>query len=154
MEGIGTLDMEAGIFYGTLRDGSHVSSMCVMEESSMATSLLFALLEVEAEGDAAQKELDLAANLYPNTPKGKYGSLKPKQRKQVQARLYDVLYKTIEYPYMPQNSKLNMAIGETLARAISSGSLPPPKNDPNIIRDILLQAVMDAIQDEIEAARP
>jgi hypothetical protein len=112
-----------------------------MEEDTM---LLHALLGVEDQAD-----LDYAAKQDPNSPKGKYSRLTPKQRKQVQAKLYDVLYKTIEYTYMPQNEELNMAIGETLARAIS-GQSGRPKNDPRIIREILGKAVTKAIDDEIE----
>jgi hypothetical protein len=159
MESIGPLDMEAGISYGTLQDCSHVSLMGIMEEDVMAApgpSLLYVLLDVYGQGDEAQGELTAAVNeakartkdtkQWPH--KAKYGSLEPKQRKQVQARLYDVLYKTIEYAYMPQNEDLNMTIGETLARAINGQQIPQNDRIENL-RRILLKAITNAIDDEI-----
>ena len=125
---------------------------------SLGPSLLYALLGVNGQGEEAQRDLAAAVEQaraaekdkkkWPH--KAKYGDLERKQRKQVQERLYDVLYKTIEYSYMPQNEDLNMAIGETLARAISGQSIP--QYDPKIghLREILLKGVTKAIDDEVE----
>ena len=156
MEGIGTLDMEAGIFYGALRDGSYVSSMYVMEENPMAsTSLLLALLEVESE------QYQRALGALPKTPatqksprQVKYENIKTDKEKQkkVQEKLYKTLYVITEYPDLPQNKKLSMAIGRILARAmaeeIPAGETQAAKEAIQELRERLLLAVTDAI-DEI-----
>jgi len=158
MEGIGTLDMEAGIFYGTLRDGSHVSSMCIMEENLMAsTSLLLALLEFESEQyqqatGALKGTLQIPRqDEYERTIK----TDKEKQKK-VQENLYKTLYVITEYPDLPQNKKLSMAIGRILARAIAeeipAGEPQAAKEAFQELRQKLLLAVTDAI-DEIKPSQ-
>src|SRR5262245_47464515 len=120
MESIVILDMEAGIFYGTLRDCSHGSSMYVMEGDPMAESLslLYALLGQQRAGvsktrrkNRLQKALKAAA-MYEGTEEqsadtemdkdeGRRNNLDdpetgPQKKKQAQEKLYKALYEIIE----------------------------------------------------------
>jgi hypothetical protein len=133
MEGIETVDMAPGIFYGTLQDRSYGSSRCVIEEDPMdpvaSSSLLLALLQ-GAEKPYAKE-----------TREAKYRRMTKKRKKEVQKKLYDALYVITEHPDLPQNRQLSMAIGRVLARAIREDNKPPDKT---------LKALIDELRQQLQ----
>ena len=105
---------------------------------STAPSLLLALLGVSTAEQAALLAIDEGQQLQAITqgqaqlPQGadrpwilKYYGLRPEQRKEVQKVLYDTLYVITEYPALPQNRDLSMAIGKILARALKADIIQP-----------------------------
>jgi hypothetical protein len=114
--------------------------MCVMEEDSMAISLMYALLDIVPTGDPT-------IPYHANSPEGEqYLSRSEEQRKEVRQQLYEALYRILENPNLPENNLGNLAIGQALASAIS-GEPSPGANDPkiNVLRDILWKAATDAL---------
>ena len=133
MEGIGTLDMAAGSFYGT-RLFTWRNSLCIMEEDFMAMSLLYGLLGVK---DLQTLEaLVTQHSQHPNSLSldekrvVKYHCLPSKHKREVRKALYDALYAILEYADV--NRDLSMAIGAALCNAISRNSQGDLLLDPHI----------------------
>jgi hypothetical protein len=118
-----------------------------MEEDPMATSLLFALLDVENEA-----ELQAQVQNHPHSRAGRYGRLGDKQKTRVQEALYQAFYPILEARYInPSAYAASRGIGGALGRIIS-GQTPDEafmeSDDINQLKDALTTLVDRAIRNE------
>ena len=170
-EGIGTIDMEAEIFYGAMRDGSHFIWMCVIEENPMdmnlnGLSLSLVLLESvrpdfykKEQGDyhnKAQKYLEwreIARQKIPDKDPDKATKEEAKKKAQaklmqVQAGLYKTLYQIIDDYGETHNTTLNRAIGKALALVIKNEAMVDSKSKADIqsLINVLEPVVTEAVK--------
>jgi hypothetical protein len=146
MEGIRTLDMEAGSFYGTRLFTWH-NSLCIMEEELMAMSLLYELLGIND-----LQTLDILAVKYPRSADEdralKYKNvLDSKQKREVREALYGALYAILEGYEV--NRDLSMAIALALCNALNGnleGNLQGAPGMPRL-REVLKPIVAEAIDE-------
>jgi hypothetical protein len=114
-----------------------------MEENLMATSLLFAILEVPAgvsvdppvPGTLGSEEVRVF----------KYLGMSSNNKQTVRKALYDALYVILEYSHITRT--LSMAIGKVLCNGLSPSTPAFPTSDPHIdnLRENLKLIATEAI---------